>query len=364
LEKWGYDVSIINYTNSTHNNKADMSKTKKVLDYIFNRDIPLIQKIIYRAKKKNRIKMQRLFSNFYMKNFNFLPENPVNISELSLLTKDLDILITGSDQVWNPINHGGINDPICFLTFGNHYQTKIAYAPSFGISSIPYTSAINLKELLDDFDSISVREKEGADIIKKHCGIDVPVVLDPTLMADSEIFDSFRRTPLPSLPKKFILCYRFGNLPYFQNSLKRIAKLLHLPIVDLPCSGSAYGKGTKLCFDIDPSLFISAINNATLIVTDSFHCTVFSILQHKPFLTFLRQGESAKHSMDNRMLSLLDDFKLSSRLVLPNQNRHFDKKFLFEIDYSEADDILCKNRVYSQAYLLKALEKKSEKTID
>ena len=209
-----------------------------------------------------------------------------------------------------------------------------------------------LKEYISTFDFISVRESEGQQIIFEKCGIDVPVVLDPTLMADPDVYEPISECNA-KLPPKYILCYRFGKLAYSEKVIRDISKKMGLPVVELPLSIESYGKGSKLCYEIDPSQFIGAIKGAELVLTDSFHCTVFSIITHKPFYTFLRQGKDEKNNMNGRMENLLANLALEERLITPETINLIDLNKTIDYDLVEAK--LKKLRRQSQQFLKEAL---------
>ncbi len=295
LRKWGLDPYVINYayknqgveiTTTTKTNRSVLSRIK----YILSQDVSVSQKVQYRLMREKREKMRRQFLDFCNMHIPFHSEIPSDFSELEKNPPDYEYFITGSDQVWNPVIHGNGNDKGCFLQFSPPTAKRIAYAPSCGIKDYPEELEASLNQYLSSFHSVSVREYEGQRIIKDACGIEVPVVLDPTLMADPDIYSEISDCPV-ELPEKYILCYRFGRMPYATKIIKQASKVLKLPVVELPLSIESYGKGSRLCFDIDPSRFISAIKGAELVLTDAFHCTVFSILSHVPFYTFLRQAD-------------------------------------------------------------------------
>ena len=99
-----------------------------------------------------------------------------------------DLILSGSDQIWNPkIFPDGRFDPVFFGTFSQ--KRRIAYAPSFGVPTIPEGMQAELKGYLDGFSHLSARETQGSAIIRDIAGKDAPVVLDPTLLltADGQV---------------------------------------------------------------------------------------------------------------------------------------------------------------------------------
>ncbi|MDD3999992.1 MAG: polysaccharide pyruvyl transferase family protein [Bacilli bacterium] len=356
IKKWGFTPVVINYE-SLHN--ASNKKKNGIVRYIFSNETNLFTKIKYRLKKKKRAEMASLFRYFKDKHFKFEPTHKLNFEDLCKYDFGFNIFIAGSDQIWNPLNHANQNDPCCFLQFTKKEDKRISYAASFGITNYPNNCMQSLNKYLSTFQTISVRERSGFDIISK-CNplIKKNVVLDPTLMADKDVYDNLHSENVYlNLPKRFILVYRFGSLPFFQEQLMKIKKTLKLPIIELPCSINAYNKKTKLIFNCGPGDFSYIISKAALVITDSFHCTVFSIINKTPFLTFLRQGKDDEHSMDCRMIEFLTDINLQSRLVFPNSEIKFDKESIFKVDFASAHKILNDKRLVSQKLLKDSLIK-------
>ncbi len=359
LKKWGYDPRVINYSyvnnNRTITTSAQANRTlSSKLSYIFSSDVGFLQKIQYRLNRKNRSQMERGFVNFYKKYLRFHSDNPETFEQLKENPPAYPFFITGSDQVWNPIIHGNQNDPGCFLQFSPDSSKRIAYAPSFGIKNYPEGLYQTLKEYIDTFDFISVREKEGAEFVEKACGTRPQIVLDPTLMADPDVYAPISEMDI-TLPKHYILCYRFGKMPYSEKIIKYISKKLRLPVIELPLSIESYMKGSKLCYDIDPSRFIGAIKGAELVLTDSFHCTVFSILTHTPFYTFLRQSPKDKNNMNGRMVELLSKLGLSDRLISPDDAFDFNREMATHVDFEQSESVLKIQREEAQSYLKRAV---------
>ena len=90
-------------------------------------------------------------------------------------------------------------------------------------------------------------------------------------------------------------------------------------------------------------------------LTDSFHCTVFSILSHTPFYTFLRQADGEKNNMNGRMEGLLEMLHLEKRLITPKSAELFHLDLDMEEEFSIAETKLCEMRAESQKYLKNAL---------
>lgn len=285
-----------------------------------------------------------VFKVFVDKHLRFYNDRFTGFEQLRQCPPDCDAFITGSDQVWNPVIHGNKNDPGYFLDFVPEEKRRIAYAPSMGVDCIPDSCKEDLKDYLDKFYALSVREQSGADIIRQVCGIDVEVVLDPTLLLTADEWDKAAE-PAPFLPSEYILVYKFGKSKVMDAVIKNLSAKYRLPVVCVPASPETR---FKMDYRIGPGEFISAIKNATIVCTDSFHASVFSILYNKPFLTFPRHEQSSKVSMNSRMTGLLDMLGLDRYITDFSQ---WNPDTVFSPDFTHANTVLAHKRDRSIEYL-------------
>jgi len=231
-----------------------------------------------------------------------------------------DVILSGSDQIWNPkIFPDGRFDPVFFGAFSK--QRKIAYAPSFGIPHIPENMEGELRDYLNSFSHLSARERQGQRIIQEITGKQAPVVLDPTLLLRREVWDAAANTPkgYPA-PRRgdgaggYILCYCISKPGALEPYIRRLAEETGLPVVQL-CGirQKVYGKAGCI-LDAGPSEFLGLFRGASYVCTNSFHGTVFSIQFQKPFFTAVAPAELAEPEA-SRTFSLLDTLGLTDRIV-------------------------------------------------
>lgn len=265
----------------------------------------------------------------------------VNKDNISLnINSKYDYFVIGSDQVWNPeFDFSSRNDYLPFITD----KPIVAYAASFGVDHIEEnqeTIASDLKRMK----SISVREKSGAKIVKELSGRDATVVVDPTLMLNAEEWMKLSKAPKKvDCNKPYILTYFLGGRSQKVNEeCEKIAKENGLLLYHL------MEKESQELYSVGPSEFIYLIAHAQLILTDSFHASVFSFLFQKPFLVYTR--EDYGDSMMSRINTLFESFKLQRKFV--NSGIAND---LFECDYSDGYKQLEEEREKTRDYLIKAL---------
>ena len=261
---------------------------------------------------------------------------------LEKMNDDYNYFIVGSDQVWNPncpdLKHNE------FLQFADKNK-RIAYAASFGVSEIKTDNIEIVKKGLEGIDYVSVREHAGAKIVKDLTGKDVPVLVDPTLLLTVEEWEQVMERPVWYRDKKYILVYFLSDLPYkIKNDIQNLAERYNLEIINL------MDKENIDYYCSSPSEFLYLIKNCSLMYTDSFHGTVFSILNKRPFVIGSRE---CGVNMDSRIDTLLSMFGLENRKIFKENNYEIANPM--EIEYPNVEVILERERQRSREFLCKAL---------
>lgn len=251
--------------------------------------------------------------------------------------KDYDCIIYGSDQIWR----AGLTDNDLFYwgkSDGNNVK-KISYAASAGVIEENFKTNI---ELLKDFSAISVREAELNDyLINKD--FDTQLSLDPTLLLDRKRWSEI--IPIKShMDKPYILVYAMRNKDKVLKVAEDISKKENLQIKEILNNNMSWREALMEYNDGDPLDFISLIHNATYVVTDSFHGTVFSIIFNKQFVTV-----ELKDGHDNRAKSLLASLNIENRMSETGST--YNEK----INYNEVDLKLSALKQDSIKFLTKAL---------
>ena len=245
--------------------------------------------------------------------------NPIKIfRSLSELESDCpmaDIYISGSDQVWNTYgeNYNTVSEQIkaYLLSFVPDSAKKISCAASFGKSSLAMEFESLFKKELSRFDFISCREKSGVEICKRLGFENAVLQQDPTMILSS---DEYKKIASKSLvPKKpYILLYLLGNDTDFSTRrLKQFAKLKNLEVVYVSANEAQKINFYKKTFPTVEE-WLGLYENASAVVTNSFHGTVFSLIFNKPFLSVHQTGKFEDQNV--RIDSLLEDFGLKNRI--------------------------------------------------
>lgn len=268
---------------------------------------------------------------------------------------DYDAFIVGSDQVWRPVYFKQMwNSPIqnAFLDFAKSWGDikRIAYAASFGTDKWEYDKkeTFDCAKLLKLFNCVSVRESSGIDICAKHFGIKPFHALDPTMLLTKEDYQELI-TNISSPPdqKDFLLTYILDETKEKKFFVKKIAQERRLAVKKIHV-GARYTNRPieeRICPSIEEWLL--DFHNASMVITDSFHACVFSILFQKPFIAV----GNKKRGM-SRFISLLSMFGLEKNLLYNVSN--YDAEYSYTID-NKIHDRLAELRMYSTQLLASVL---------
>ena len=155
----------------------------------------------------------------------------------------------------------------------------------------------------------------------------------------------------------YILCYFLGNNPPHREFAKRLREATGCKIVALTHLDEYIrcdeGYADETPYDVDPADFLNLIRNASYVCTDSFHCSVFSILYKRCFFAFRRYARNTRQSTNSRLDTLFGLAGISGRILRGDENV---KKCLdMKIDYDEVHKNIEKIRSSSYVYLKTAL---------
>lgn len=206
--------------------------------------------------------------------------------------------------------------------------------------------------LINQYSSISVREKSAARMIEELINCKPTVVLDPTLLLETE--DWLVITKSLNVRKPYILCYFLGDNPWHRKVVKRLKRQTGYSIVVIPIVFRDYFYGDKRVYNVSPGEFIDLIYNANIVCTDSYHGTIFSINFNKEFYTFLRFCSNDLVSENSRVIDFLSDFNLTERLIKENQMPNFNNP---KINYDLINSKLDYQRKKSIQYIIDSLKR-------
>ena len=272
-----------------------------------------------------------------------------------------DGFIVGSDQVWNDDYISKDFMEINTLSFVPNTYLKMSYAASFGKSDNFKSCFGSCLENIKCFNAVSVREKTAQTILE-HEGINATVVLDPTLLLERKYWDRFVEKDKLKIKVPYIFTYFLGKDKRNREFACEIAAETGYSILNFAHAINFFRNedenyGDYKIMEYSPEDFVNYIASAGMILTDSFHATVFSIIFHKDFYVFSRGNDSGIVSMNSRLEDLLKQYDLEYRLIKENQADRCDmKKFRTEIDYEKIDAKIAEQRKSSKRFLFSQLK--------
>ena len=319
------------------------TQIKRVIFIFKNRDLARLRNKKY---KYDILKKKSLFDDFFSNCCVMSDDTYHNSSDLYPVPPIYDIYVTGSDQTWSP--KVGLRDSL-FLGFAPEGKIKAAYAPSIGVVDYSSDEENFVREHLLGYQFVSCRERYGTDILKKLSPVPVETVLDPTLLMRA---DDWREIAVrPEISGKFILCYFIGDRHYYRDFASQLSKQLGLPLVYIPGSNVDMKPENTLVWRSGPREFLGLIDNAEVVLTDSFHGTIFSINFNKTFYSFIKH--SGKKAMDNmRIVDILERMNLLSRLKESYNGGDID---FSPIDYTDTNSLLQVEIANSETFIEKIL---------
>lgn len=234
----------------------------------------------------------------------------------------LDLAILGSDEIWN-VNTKVFRSPIFY---GQGLKKVMAYAVSIGNAEISDMTCIDAA-WFQRIKPIFARDWHTADFLRT-IQIEAPVVCDPTILVGKSLFyRKFRHSLLDGTP--YLLVYTYGMSPEMAEGIRAFAKKKHLRVLSA-CFSFPWCDGNLDCSALD---FCSVLENADYVFTSTYHGTIFSILNHKRFVSFPQSRKTR---------DLLEHLSLVDRLINERDCNCVTLENIFanQIDYVEVDRIL------------------------
>lgn len=248
---------------------------------------------------------QRAFEDFRNRYMDFTNVYE-SVSAVTSNPPDLDIYISGSDQVFNPKRRAR---DIYYLNFPKEGRVKIAYAPSFGISVLTQSDQDYIKRCISDFDAVSCRETDGSHLMSKMLGKDVPTVLDPVFLTSPDKWRLIAKKP--KISGRYVFIYSLMKSAEILSLCKKLpSEYLDCKIILLSPHDMRFYMKCKHLYSPGPEEFLGLIDNAELVLTDSFHGTAFSIIFGKKFCTCISQPKYG-----TRIVSLLSQLSAEDRII-------------------------------------------------
>lgn len=299
LLKIGFDNKILDFTRNPYEKLPLFSgKIKKDLARLMLRFIAL-----FHAKEKKRLvnAFDRFTDKYLRLTSKYDDLNKLNEDELSA-----DCFFTGSDQILTLRESELVvnRNLLCFVKKARKYS----YAASLADYDLNNEEKNKLSYCLNDFEIVSLREKEAQDYLTSFVNIQFRVDVDPVFLIDAASWCSLAIQP--NFKEDYILYFQVNSNPRAQVVVDAVKNRYKCPVVCLQTNPMVRIKADKVVLDASPEEFIGWIQNAKIVITTSFHGTAFSILLHKEFFTLTKAKSNPV-----RISNLLRQVHLEERMI-------------------------------------------------
>lgn len=337
VEQLGYDAELIDYTNSYEQQKHK-SRGQGIKRVLKDAKWQIASRLF-----RNSQWLNRAFGNkevFYEGCIS--KEKYHNHDELS--KAHYDILLAGSDQIWNPDITDQI-DTAYLLEYGKA-EKRVSYASSMGSRALFEKEKEVFRELLSKFDAIGVREEFAKKELSELTDVPISVVCDPTILVDEAIWnrmaDQVDVRRIIDKPKYAIAFFVGGYTKEIMELVQQAKRNVNDPIYNIQ-KNKRYRFGFDKCLaGITVPEFVALLKNAEYVITDSFHGVVLSMLLKKNVVPLINRKNPV------RVEELLQAVGLKERLNNPDLVNK-------TIDYEYVDEKLNQMKKYGLSWLNNAM---------
>ena len=358
IQQLGYQCEVINYKkcltlnqklhfiiNAIRSGEAKTLYARLVRKRILQKHPQYAEGIRLRTEAVNKYKEKKLIPLFH---------EYVGYDALHEGSKNYSAVVVGSDQVWTPMS---LPNKFFNLLFVDDSVPKIAYASSFGVSEIPQFQKKATGKYLNRFAYIGVREQRGKEIVDSLSHQTAQVVADPTLLLSREEWEAEISDSPINETEPYIFCYFLGNNQNARKAANKLKAKTGLKIITIKHMDEYVPEdekfGDEAPYYVDPNDFVKYISKATYVCTDSFHCSVFSIIFHRQFMTFYRFANTSKTGRNSRIDSLFNVLGINKKHIYNEED--IQKNINEPINWQEVDRNLSQLRNESIEFLNKAL---------
>lgn len=325
IQQLGYEVEVIDYVKR-------LSLTQKIKFVLNAIRVGEGKEIVARLTAKNVLKKYPQYAaniakrtqavdGYKEKKLLPLFHTYIGYDALHKGSLNYDAVVVGSDQVWTPMS---LPNRFFNLLFVDDKVRKIAYASSFGVSEIPDFQKRATGDYLNRFYKIGVREQRGKEIVDSLSKNTAQVVADPTLLLTREEWKEEIKDARPHETGPYIFCYFLGTNQQARKAAVELKEKTGYKIITIRHMDEYVPEdehfGDEAPYLVDPNDFVKYISEAAYVCTDSFHCSVFSIIFHRRFMTFYRFASNSRTGRNSRIDSLFNVLGINREHIYSHEN--------------------------------------------
>ncbi len=348
LNKNNNEFEIINYRPYNQHGMYSLINLR-----YFNKGV-LVKNVYNILHFKKILERNKKYDEFIHKYFLLSNQNYLDEKELAKIINNYETIVCGSDQIWNLSKSTYDRSLAYYLELDKKFNgNAIAYAPSFGdtINNIVKNEMFDIK-YLKNFDYLSFRENDVVKIMR-DMGFDSTLVLDPTLLLNKEDWEKLVGPPIVNKP--YIFYYSLNCKEYSMKFVEKISAENNLPVITSFMHPRESLKKIKIYGNSGPLEFLNLLYYSTLVCSNSFHGTVFSIIFQKDFYAIFDEDEEQNIIRENRKASLLEQLGLSKHIS--SYSNYVSLDDIKNTNYNDVEEKLDKLRKISSDYLLNAIKR-------
>ena len=345
-QKAGCNVKVISFRRLDENETKDVIPSKGVKRNSYEKE--------YKNRNVENQNTKQVINTckFIHNNIN-LSEQCYSVEDILEEIEDSDLLLVGSDQLWNPL----WIDPVYLLDFETGKKVCVSYATSglFSESIMRLEDIRYIASKISKFKYVSVREPSGERILSLYSGKQIFNALDPVLMLNQMDCDEIS-TNYP-IEEPYILAFYIGRIDPQKHLIKEVARINDVKTIVYVKMTYYEEQFNELdCMigidNVGPGELISLIKKASAICTDSYHAFVLSVIYHKNFYLMNRAYVPLNEVSNERWDSVMEKLGIEKRY----SNSRSEIMNLSQIDYEKVENQLNYLREESREWLIKALE--------
>lgn len=349
LQDMGHESFIIRYTMKEEVlNDSIRMKIMRVL-----RGERTLSQLFRRFTSRGQYTSERGFMAFKERNMRYSTRIYDSFDDIAADIPQADIYVTGSDQIWGAWGSDK-KKRVFLLDFLPDNARRMSYGASFGRSSLTSMEEPYFRRCLGRYSAISVREQQGKDICR-GLGLDANVVVDPTLLLDSEAWVchlELNGLNSKHAKKAYVFIYSVTN----DESNKRLYQYIDYfkkTGHDVIYVSSTNYLDKKATFEPTIEEWLWHIKNASLVLTNSFHGVAFSLNFNTPFIALTKGTKTSGE--DTRLLSLLNITKTGNRLMAEFDKIKVETVKNRNIEWGYVNSILGQERADSLSFLSQSI---------
>lgn len=285
INRLGYDCCVLDYR-FPYIDRWNGIRTRKDLCKLHGYALGTMKYVSRCAKgyyKKANAREARKKFNSFMHNEMKLSRKIYETADSLSEGQDYDVIVLGSDQIWNPDLTGGVAKEFYGCFFDTKSTKVISYAASSGTDILDRRVETEIPEFLSRLDAIGVREEGLTDYIKTKHNLHAQTVIDPVFLLSKQEWNCLANKSRVRKKEPYLLIYAFQTSDYVYRIAKRIAEQRGLKLISICYEKKDDLSGVTQLTDCGPLDFVSYIKNADYICTTSFHGMAFSIIFEKNF---------------------------------------------------------------------------------